>query len=261
MSARGGVLERDMKALVLAAGYAVRLRPLTLNRAKPLLTIRGRPMIDYVVEKIEDVEEVDRIYVVVNDRFFDDFRAWAERVPTSKQVVLVNDGSTGDENRLGAVADMHFAVEKERIDDDLLVVGGDNLFDFGLREFVSFFAEKATSVGLYFSKDPQLIKRCATVELDPTGRIVLFKEKAEKASSNLLAICLYLLEKTSLHLLKQYLEGRGSRDAPGYYIQWLYQQIPVYGKVLKGSWYDIGDERTYREADRLYGRRAEGAES
>jgi len=240
----------------LAAGYAVRLRPLTLNTAKPLLPIGGRPMIDYVVEKIDEVERVDRIYVVVNDRFFGDFKAWVERAPTSKAVMLVNDRSTCDENRLGAIADMNFAVEKEGIDDDLLVVGGDNLFDFGLQEFVSFFAEKGTSVALHTCDDPRDVKKYSSVELDRTGRIVSFEEKPQTARSNLVAICLYLFEKESLRLLKQYLEQGGNRDAPGYYIQWLHKQIAIHGKMLVGSWCDIGDEKTYREADRFFGGRA-----
>jgi glucose-1-phosphate thymidylyltransferase len=241
-----------MKALVLAAGYAVRLHPLTLDTAKPLLPVAGRPMIDYVIEKINGAEEVDRIYVVVNDRFSEAFHAWSPTAPTSKQVVVVNDGSTCDDDKLGAVADIGFVIEKEKIDDDLLVVGGDNLFDFELEEFVSFFAEKGTSVGLHICDDPEAAKRYSTIELDETGRIVFFKEKAEEARSNLVAICLYLFVRRSLPLVREYLQQGGNPDAPGYYIEWLHRQIPVYGKVLEGEWYDIGDEGTYRKADRLF---------
>jgi len=218
-------------------------------------------MIDYVVEKIDEVEEVDRIYVVVNDRFFEDFQAWVGYAATSKPVVLVNDGSTRDENKLGAIGDMNFAVEKEGIQDSLLVVGGDNLFDFGLREFVSFFAERGTSVALHISDDPENAKKFSTVKLDRAGTIVCFEEKAKKARSNLVAICLYLFERASLPLLKQYLEEGRNPDEPGYYIQWLHKQIPVYGKVMKGSWYDIGDEKTYWEADRLFRERAQRPEN
>jgi len=252
--------ERRMNALVLAAGYAVRLRPLTLDTAKPLLHIAGRPMIDYVMEKIDEVAELARVYVLVNERFFEDFRAWAARAPASGRLILLNDGSTCDENRLGAVADINFAVESQQIQDDLLVVGGDNLFDFGLRGFVSFFKEKGTSVGLHLCDDLELMKRLSAVELDNSGRIVSFEEKPRHPRSNLAAICLYLFERTSLPLVRQYLEEGGNRDAPGYYIQWLHKQIPVYGEELKGSWYDIGDEESYREADRVFRRRAEPPE-
>jgi len=243
-----------MKALVLGAGYAVRLRPLTLNNAKPLLPIGGRPMIDYVVEKIDEIEQVDCIFVVVNERFFDDFRAWSKRAPTSKPLRLVNDGSTCDENRLGAVADIGFVVEKEKVSDDLLVVGGDNLFDFGVKEFASFFEEKGTSVALYPCGDTESVKRLSNVELDENGRVVFFEEKPKKPRSDLAAICLYLFEKSSLPLVNKYLEEGGKRDAPGFYVQWLHRQIPVYGKIMCGTWYDIGNEETYREADQRFSR-------
>jgi glucose-1-phosphate thymidylyltransferase len=244
-----------MKALVLGAGYAVRMRPLTLNNAKPLLLVGGRPMIDYVVEKIDEISQVDCIFVVVNERFFDDFRKWAKRAPTSKPLKLVNDGSTCDEDRLGAVADINFVVEKEKISDDFLVVGGDNLFDFGLRDFVSFFEEKGTSVALYPCGNLESVKRLSNVELDADGRIVFFEEKPENPRSDLAAICIYLFEKSSLPLLKKYFAEGGKRDAPGYYIQWLHKQIPVYGKIVRGTWYDIGNEETYREADRRFSAR------
>ncbi len=246
-----------MKALVLCAGYAVRLQPLTLNKAKPLLSVAGKPIVDYVVEKIDGIEQVDKIYVVSNDRFFGDFREWAEHAPTAKEIVLVNDGSTQDDHRLGAIADMEFAIEAERIEDDLLVVGGDNLFDFGLGEFVSFFEETGTSVALRRCDDPKRVKELSIVELDAKGKVTSFVEKPEQPASDLVAICLYLFEKDSLPLLKHYLREGGNRDAPGHYIEWLHKQIPVYGKILEGLWYDIGDERTYREADRLYAARSE----
>ncbi len=244
-----------MKALILAAGYATRLRPLTLNMPKPLLPIGDRPMIDYVVKKIDEVEEIDRIVVVVNHRFLEHFRTWAQEAPTSKPVVLVDDGSTCNENRLGAIADIHLVVRKQSIQDDFLVVGGDNLFESGLKEFVSFFKEKGTSVALHDCGDPQSTREYSTVQLDEDSRIVYFKEKPEKPRSSMAAICLYLFKDSSLHLLKSYIEGGGNRDAPGHFIEWLHQRIPVYGRVLEGSWYDIGTEKTYHEADQRFRKR------
>lgn len=231
------------------------MRPLTLNTAKPLLPIGGQPLVDYVLRRIDEIDEVGQIYVVVNDRFFEDFRVWAEQAPTSKEIVLVNDGSICNENRLGAIADINLVVETEGIQDDLLVVGGDNLFDFGLQEFVSFFRGKGTSVGLHVCDDPELVKKYSAVDLDGEARVVSFEEKPERARSNLVAICLYLFEKVALPFLKQYLDEGGNPDAPGHYIEWLHEQIPVYGKILEGWWCDIGNERTYREADKLYAER------
>jgi glucose-1-phosphate thymidylyltransferase len=241
-----------VKALILAAGYAVRLRPLTLNTPKPLLPVGDRPMIDYIVEKIADVEEVNRILVVVNRRFLEDFRAWVGTAPTSKPIVLVDDGSTSNENRRGAIADIHLAVDKERIQDDLLVVGGDNLFDFGLEEFVLFFKQKGTSVALHDCGDPWLTKEYSAVLLDEDGRVRSFEEKPEHPKSSMAAICLYLFEASSLGLLRSYLQDGGNPDAPGHFIEWLHSQIPVYGKVMEGVWYDIGSEETYRQADRSF---------
>jgi glucose-1-phosphate thymidylyltransferase len=244
-----------VKALILAAGYATRLRPLTLNTPKPLLPVADRPMIDHVLEKVDVVEEVDRIFVVINHRFLDDFRAWVERSPASKPVALVDDGSTSNDDRLGAIADIHLVVEKERIHDDLLVVGGDNLFDFGLKEFVLFFKQKGTCVALHDCGDPRFTKEYSTVELDDDGRIIFFEEKPDEPRSSMAAICLYLFEASSLPLLSVYLKDGEDPDAPGHFVEWLYERIPVYGKVMEGAWYDIGSEKTYHEADRLFGRR------
>ncbi len=237
----------------MGAGYAVRLRPLTLNNAKPLLPVGGHPMIDYVLGRIDELPQIDRVFVVVNQKFFDHFQAWVKTAPTSKPIALVNDGSTSDENKLGAVGDINFTIEKEGIRDDLLVVGGDNLFDFSLSDFVSFFENKGTSVALCTCGDVASAKRFNSVEMDEDGRIVFFKEKPENPRSDVVAICLYLFEKSSLTLLKKYLNEGGNPDAPGYYIQWLYRQIPVYGKAMPGTWCDIGDKETYQEADHSFG--------
>jgi glucose-1-phosphate thymidylyltransferase len=241
-----------MKALILGAGYALRLRPLTTNNAKPLLLVGGRPMIDYVVQKVDEIDQIDRIFVVINDKFYEDFQTWAANAPTSKPLVLVNDGSTSAENRLGATADINFVVEKERIHDDLLVVGGDNLFDFQLPQFVTFFEKHGTSVGLYPCSDLSAAKRFNTIDLDDNRRITFFEEKPANPRSDVIAICLYLFSGSSLGLLKRYLDEGGNHDAPGYYIQWLHRQIPVFGKVMDGTWYDIGDKETYAEANKLF---------
>jgi len=247
-----------VKALILAAGYATRLRPLTLNRPKSLLPISGQPMIDYVIRKIDEVDKVDHIFVVVNRRFLNNFQAWVGSTPTSKPAELINNETTCNEDRLGAVADMNFAVEKRGIQDDLLVVGGDNLFDFGLEEFVSFFEQKGTSVALHDCGDLLSARRFSNVELDEEGRIVFFEEKPEKPRSSVVAICLYLFEASSLGLLTSYLEDGGNRDAPGHFIEWLHKKIPVYGKVMGGIWFDIGNKESYREADRMFPGKATG---
>lgn len=241
-----------MKALVLAAGYAVRLRPLTLNTPKPLLPVGGRPMIDYVVEKIEEVPEVDSILVVINHRFLEQFRAWLEKSPATKPIHLIDDGSTSEDNRLGAIGDMSLVVEREKIAGDLLVVGGDNLFTFGLQDFVSFYKEKGTSVVLHSCGDVASAKRFSNVKMDSTGRILTFLEKPENPWSDLVAICVYLFDPAALRLLKTYLDEGENPDAPGHFIEWLCTRIAVYGKPMGGDWFDIGSQEAYREADRFF---------
>jgi glucose-1-phosphate thymidylyltransferase len=241
-----------MKALVLAAGYAVRLRPLTLNTPKPLLPVGGRPMIDYVVETIGQVDEVDSILVVVNHRFLEHFEAWLKEAPTSKPIRLIDDGSISEEDRLGAIGDMNLVVQRENIAGDLLVVGGDNLFTFSLRDFVSFYREKGTSVVLHSCGDIASAKRFSNVEVDATGRIVSFREKPENPTSDLVAICVYLFEPAALRLLTTYLEEGENPDAPGHFIEWLCQRMAVYGKPMAGQWFDIGDQEAYREADGFF---------
>lgn len=241
-----------MKALVLAAGYAVRLRPLTLNTPKPLLPVGGRPMIDYVVENIEDVPEVDSILVVINHRFLEQFEAWRRQSPATKPIHLIDDGSTSEDNRLGAIGDMSLVVEREKIEGDLLVVGGDNLFTFGLRDFVSFFGEKGTSVVLHSCGDVASASRFSNVEMDPSGRIIQFEEKPKNPKSDLVAICVYLFEPAALRLLKTYLDEGENPDAPGHFIEWLCRRIAVYGKPMGGEWFDIGSQEAYREADRFF---------
>jgi glucose-1-phosphate thymidylyltransferase len=242
-----------MKALVLAAGYAVRLRPLTLNTPKPLLPVGGRPMIDYVVEKIEELDEVDTIYVVINHRFLDQFRAWLGKAPTAKPIRLIDDGSTSDENRLGAIGDMSLVVEREKIAEDLLVVGGDNLFTFSLRDLVSFYREKGTSVVLHSCGDVASASRFSNVEMDTSGRIIHFEEKPKNPKSDLVAICVYLFEPSVLRLMRTYLDDGENPDAPGHFIEWLCKRIAVYGKPMGGEWFDIGNAEAYHKANRFFG--------
>lgn len=138
-----------MKALIMAAGYATRLYPLTKDRAKPLLPIAGRPIIDYIVDALDKVEEIDRILVVTNRRFAPSFREWAEKRRSRAPVAVIDDGTVSDADKLGAIGDIRFVIEKERIDDDLFVVLGDNLFDLDLGRLIPFFREKGITVAAY----------------------------------------------------------------------------------------------------------------
>lgn len=240
-----------MKALILAAGYATRLYPLTKDYPKPLLMIRHKPIINYIVEKLQEISGLNEIIVVTNHKFISLFRKWKKRLNCRKRISLVDDLTYGLNDRRGAIGDMIFAIHKKRIKEDLLVIGGDNLFDNDLDYFLSFAnANKPNAViGAYDIKNIRQAKKYGLIKLDKKNRVVDFQEKPKAPKSTLVAMCLYYFPKERLKLIKEYLKNkRHKQDATGFYIDWLRKRIPVYGVVFDGFWYDIGDFKFYREA-------------
>lgn len=240
-----------MKALILAAGYATRLYPLTRDFPKPLLKVGRRPIIDYIVGKIEGVKEVDTIFVITNDRFFSRFQKWASALKTDKDIKIINDRTKGEKEKLGAIGDMFYALKHERIDDDLLVVGGDNLFDGSLSGFVKFAKEKGGSpcVGLYDIKSREQAKKYGVAYIDEDNKILDFKEKPKEPVSALIAMCLYYFPRARAGLIGEYMSDRkNNQDASGFYIDWLRGRCPVYGFVFSGRWFDIGHHNLYNQA-------------
>lgn len=246
-----------MEALILAAGYATRLGELTQDRAKPLLPIGGRPMIDYIFCQMAVIPEIRRVSVVSNDKFAGQFADWASGHGATKPVSIINDGTTSDANKLGAVGDIQLVLGRNHIDDDLLIVAGDNLFDFQLAEFIHFFRQHGTSVGLYDTRDLEIMKHYAEVQLDTaTKRIVSFVEKPREPRSTLAATCIYLWKREHLLLLDDYASsGNHSMDAPGHYVQWLTKQVDVHGFRIPGEWRDIGTPEQYADACSEYAER------
>ncbi len=243
-----------MKAIILAAGYGTRLYPLTKDRPKMLLEVAGRPMIDHIVEKLDEVEELDEYYVVTNHRFADQITAWAKNAPTSRPVRVFDDGTTSNEDRLGAIADIRFVLGKAEVLDEHLVVAGDNLFRFSLRDFVDFHRGKGGG-GAIALKDMQgspLISQYSVVSLDEDQRVVSFEEKPPRPSSSLVAICLYIFPADNRSLIDRYLAEGHNPDAPGYYLEWLHTKRDIYGWVFEGIWFDIGDVDSYRKANELW---------
>jgi len=240
-----------MEALILAAGYATRLGQLTADRAKPLLPVGSRPMIDYIFDQLAQMPEIQRVNVVSNAKFAGQFDEWAAGHGAAKPISVVNDGTSSDATKLGAVGDIRLVVKRNQIDDDLLVVAGDNLFDFPLQSFVDFFRGHGAAVGLYDTGDLAIMTQYATVQVDPdTERIIDFVEKPAEPRSTLAATAIYLWKREHLDLLGRY---QGNLDAPGHYIQWLTQQVPVYGFRIPGEWRDIGNLEQYEAACREYG--------
>jgi glucose-1-phosphate thymidylyltransferase len=237
-----------VKAIVLAAGYATRLRPLTDTYAKPLLPVGGRPMIDWICDRIAEVEEVDRVHVVTNSRYAPDFRRWAEG---RAGVEVHDDGTSTNESRLGALGDVLFTVDRAGLDDDLLVIAGDNLFDYSLAGYVAFWREKgrATGMALYDCGDLELAKQYAVVAVDGGDRIVELVEKPPQPEGTLCATATYIVHRDHVALLRRYLAEGNPPDPPGAFFVWLHEREPVYGYRFEGEWLDIGNREQLLEAD------------
>jgi glucose-1-phosphate thymidylyltransferase len=248
-----------MKVIILAAGYATRLYPLTLTRPKPLLPVGGQPMVEYVLDNLAPIGGIDRIYVVTNAKFATHFQQWADNYRAAKSKLnftIVNDGSTDDTNKLGAIGDIHFVLKTQNVEDDIIVVAGDNLFSEKLADFGRFCREKnAPVVAVYDVKDLEQIKKYNSLTLAPDGHITFFEEKPKNPTNTLTAIALYYYPRASLPLIKQYVAEGNNPDQPGRLIQWLYPRLPVYTWTVPGIWYDIGSKETLEEANKIFAAR------
>jgi glucose-1-phosphate thymidylyltransferase len=242
-----------MKAVILAAGYATRLYPLTKTVAKPLLPVAGRPMIDHLLDKIAGIDEVDAVHVVANQKFAGSFRRWAEaHVAAGVAIAVHDDGTSSDEDRRGAIGDIRFVIEQAGLEgEDLLVVAGDNLFDFSLVDYVHWWRGKgeASAVALYDVSDLDLVRKYSAVELDADDRLVSLVEKPEQPETTLVATATYLFHRSHVSLVDSYLEEGNSPDQPGRFVAWLVPRAPVYGYRFEGEWRDIGDAEQLLEAD------------
>jgi glucose-1-phosphate thymidylyltransferase len=248
-----------MKVVILAAGYATRLYPLTLTQPKPLLPVAGKPMIEYVLDNLAPIGGIDRIYVVTNAKFANHFQKWSDEYRETKaklDFTVVNDGSTDDSNKLGAIGDLHLVLTREKVDDDVIVVAGDNLFSEKLSDFGRYCREKRAPVlAVYDVGDLEQIKKYNSITLDGDGRITFFEEKPKNPTSTLTGIALYFYPKATIPKIKQYIAEGNNPDQPGRLVQWLYTREPVYTWKVPGLWYDIGSKETLEEANKIFARR------
>ena len=241
-----------MKVIVLAAGYATRLHPLTLNQPKPLLSVAGRPMLDHVLDAIAPVGGFDRVYVVTNAKFTPHFQQWAGAHPARGILSIVNDGTTDDTHRLGAIGDLLLVMRQERLDDDLLVVAGDNLFSKPLTGLCEFCRAQATPVlGVYDVGSLETAKKYGVVSVEKE-LLASFVEKPAQPASTLAGIALYYYPRQILPLIHQYLAEGNNPDQPGRLVQWLYPRIPVRVWAVPGLWLDIGSKETLEEAQQIF---------
>jgi glucose-1-phosphate thymidylyltransferase len=244
-----------MNALILAAGYATRLYPLTLDKAKPLLTVGGKPIIEWATDNLAAVPNLETVYVVTNDKFASDFQAWSERYQGRQpkfKLKVVNDGSKSDEDKLGAIGDINFVVTRENLTrDGLLIIAGDNLFTESVADFAAYASETEATVAVYDVGDIEAIKKYGNVAIDADGNITRFEEKPQKPRGTLAAIALYYYSPEVLSLLTTYLAAGNNPDQPGRFVQWLYARKSVKTFQIRGRWLDIGSKETLEKADRI----------
>ena len=240
-----------MKAIILAAGYAVRLYPLTENTPKALLPIGGRAMLDYLMDSIAGIASIDEAVIVSNHRFAAQFAAWAQQAAgryASLKLSVLDDGTTCNEDRLGAVGDIAFAIREAAIDDDVLVAASDNFFTFDLNDFVNDFRAHGQNLLLAQPlKSLEELRRFAVAELDDQRRVLSLVEKPENPATDLGIFALYLYRRDVLPLFGEYLAEGNNPDSPGRFPEWLYTRRETRAYIFEGECVDIGTHESYRE--------------
>ncbi len=240
-----------MKAIMLCAGYATRLYPLTESKPKALLPLADKPMMNYLVDKLVEIPELDKIFVISNAKFYQAFQDWKKEYYPKRSIAVLNDGTTTNDNRLGAIRDIQFVLQKEKVKDDVIVLASDNYFDFDLESFVKeakSHKPKAT-IAVYDVNNIELAKRYGLVECSQDKRITRFLEKPKEPTTTLASTGVYFFPKETLGLIDVYLKGPQNSDAPGHYVKWLVSDSQVFAFSFKGTWYDIGDFESYQKAD------------
>jgi len=244
-----------MKCLILAAGYATRLYPLTENFPKPLLKVGDRTILDWLVDDIGSAGLVDEFVVISNHKFAGHFREWASsRQDSSARFTVVDDGTSTNETRLGAVRDIQFAVDSLGLDDDLLVIAGDNILDFSLVEFLRYAEAKGTScIMRYYEDDPARLRKCGIVEIDADDRIVGMEEKPAEPKSHWCCPPFYFYRRADAGRVAEGIAAGCGVDAPGSFAAWLSTRVPVHAMQMPGRRYDIGDIESYRRVCEQFG--------
>lgn len=233
-----------MKCLILAAGYATRLYPLTENFPKPLLTVGEKTILDWLIDDIDLANIVDEYVVISNHKYAPHFINWAKT--KNQKITIVDDGTETNETRLGAVKDIQFAIEKLNLDDDMLVIAGDNLLNFSLTSFIEYAQKKQTScIMRYYEPDDDKLVKCGVVTIDENDKILNMTEKSSSPATHWCCPPFYYYTKNDAKLVKKGIESGCGTDAPGSYIAWLCKQTTVHAMEMRGKRYDIGNLESY----------------
>ena len=231
-----------MKAIILAAGYATRLYPLTKDKPKPLLEIAGKPIIDHIMRKIEKIDEIDKIFIVTNDKFYGHFEDWLSEFKSNKKIKIINDKTTSNEDRLGSLGDVNFVIDREKVKDTIIVVAGDNLFEFSLKEFVdSHKKHNKSAVALYDVRDKELAKLYGIVGVNKENRMIEFEEKPSEPKSTLASTGVYIYPPHVLLMLQDFVKKYKNSDKAGNFLEWLHKKEHVYCYITEKKWFDIGN--------------------
>lgn len=241
-----------MKCLILAAGYATRLYPLTENFPKPLLKVGEKTILDWLIDDIDTLGMVDQYVVISNHKFAQHFDAWAKE--KSQNIVVVDDGTSTNETRLGAVCDVQYAIDQLKLDDDMLVIAGDNVLDFSLTKFMAYAEQKKTScIMRYYEASEQKLTKCGVVEIDEQDRILGMEEKPAQPKSHWCCPPFYFYAREDAKRVREAIDGKEcGTDAPGSFIAWLCKKTAVHAMEMPGSRYDIGNIESYRKVCEEY---------
>jgi len=247
-----------MKAIILAGGYARRLWPLTKNIPKQLLSVGGRPMIEYIIEKLEAQKEIDKIIISTNEKFEQNFKQWLLECKSIKDISLVIEPTLLEKDKLGSVGALGYLIKKENFNEELMIIGGDNLFEFDLRDLINYYREKkGNAVALYDLKSIQKARSYGVAKVDEKMRIIDFVEKPENPPSTLVSTACYVLSQEGIRGILTYLDAGENPDAIGFFIKWLIKRERVFGFAFSGKWFDIGSLESLEEADFIYTKKKE----
>ena len=229
-----------MKCIILAAGYATRMYPLTENYPKPLLEVGGKPILDWLVDDLKLL--VDQFIVISNHKYVKHFEKWS----AGKPVIVVDDGTSTNETRLGAVRDIQFAIDKLSLTDDLLIIAGDNVLDFSLQSFVSYAQNTGTSCTMrYWEEDPVKLRRAGISEVDGET-LISFEEKPIEPKSNWCTPPFYYYIASDVAKVKTAIADGCATDAPGSLVAWMCKHSKLHSMVMPGKRYDIGNLELYQ---------------
>ena len=238
-----------MKAVVLAGGYAKRLWPLTLEQAKPMVDVNGRPIVAHILDKLESNSHIDSIIISTNAKFAGNFRDWLSTQRYKKQIKVVVENTGREEEKLGAIGGLNHVIEQEKINEDLLVIGGDNLMGLDISEMVRLYHDKKSPVvAAYDIKSLDAVRGRYGEILHSNNRITQLREKPDDPKSTLISTCCYIFPKGMHKDIRQYISEGNNRDAPGFFINWLASRKDVFVHVFDSYWYDIGDHATLEKA-------------